>query len=379
MPTLAVVPGNAIADLVDKGVLARLEGYTNPLGFFEKAFIFSPFEDSAIRMGSIPVIPTKDWQLPARLKAHKADLVRAYGGGTPADMAVFYRAAGVPVIVSIHDKRSSMIHPSIVHADIVFVVSEELRMILISRGVRPERIMVVLNGVDKDLMRPLPAQAYADLDAQYPFKYKLLHVGRKSPEKNIEAIIYALARLGPDYGLVAVGQGDPGFYEAIALAQGVADRCVFLPGLPQKDLARFYNWADCVCHPSRSEAMCNVLLEALACGAAVVATVTAATGLGEGPLGAMRLVLDPEDGMRFTDEVRAVCEDPKLRAMLCAGARPSVEPLFLENTQAHEVRCYEKVLQMRDEGVFRRTLMDDARLCGANTWRRIQRVIGRMG
>ncbi|MBF0330303.1 MAG: glycosyltransferase family 4 protein [Candidatus Omnitrophica bacterium] len=376
MPCLAVVPGNTIDDLIDKGLLQRFSGYYNPRGYFDRVVILSPFETAMREVGGMTVIPTKDHQLPSRLKAAKADLVRAYGGGTSADMAVFYRRAGIPVIVSIHDKRSSMIHPGIVHADIVFAVSQELRLILIARGVRPERIMVVPNGVDGVLMRPVSADAFADLTKRYPFKYKLLHVGRKSPEKNIEALIFALARLGPDYGLVAVGQGNTDLYEALALAQGVADRCIFLPGMPQEGLACFYNWADCVCHPSRSEAMCNVLLEALACGAAVVSTVTAATGLGEAPLKALRLVIDPGNIVRLSEEIRSVCQDPDIRAQLRASARASVEPLFLEQAQAHEIACYKKVLDMQAQGLFRRSLADNARLCVANTLRRVSRVLG---
>ncbi len=376
MPLLAVIPGNALDDLSDKGLLSRLAGYYNPQGFFDRVVILSPFETRSRAVAGMAVMPTKDRELPWRLKALKVDMVRAYGGGTPADMAVFYRARGVPVIVSIHDKRPSTIHPGVLHADMVFAVSEELRLILLARGVRRERVMRVPNGVDGALMRPLSPEDFAGLTAQYPFKHKLLHVGRKSPEKNIEAIICALARLGPDYGLVAAGQGDTAFYEALALAQGVSGRCVFLPGMPQEDLVRFYNWADCVCHPSRSEAMCNVLLEALACGAAVVSTVTAATGLGEGPLGAMRLVMDPEDVVALAEEIRGICEDASRAAALCRGARMSVEPLFLEHAQAHEAACYREVLAMRAQGVFERSLMDDAHLAAVNLVRRAGRLPG---
>ncbi|MFH0754182.1 MAG: glycosyltransferase family 4 protein [Candidatus Omnitrophota bacterium] len=375
MLSLAVIPGNSMDDLAEKGVLARLSSYYNPERFFDRVVVFSPFEESVREVAGMQIVPTKDHQLPSRLGSYKIDLVRAYGGGTPADMAVFYRAARVPVIVSIHDKRASMIHEGVTCADVVFVVSQELREILVSRGVAPSRIMVVPNGVDDVLMRPLPPESFSDLGLKYPFKYKLLHVGRKSPEKNIEAIIHALVQLGEDYGLVAVGQGDAAFYEALALAQGVSDRCIFLPGVSQEELVRFYNWADCVCHPSRSEAMCNVLLEALACGRAVVSTVTAATGVGDGPMSAMRLLADPEDVGLLAQMLRSLCEDAREREALCSRARKSVEHLFLFKTQAHEVACYRQVLSMGNQGAFKRGWRDDACLCGINAVRRLRRLL----
>lgn len=370
MVRLAVVPGNSVDDIKDLGLGATLSRYYNPCSFFEQVFFLSPFETVRQEIQGIHVVPAKDTELPGRLRELKIDIVRGYGGATPADVVVFYRARGVPVVVSIHDKRPAMLHSSVRFADAVFVVSEELKGVVAQMGVRAERIFVIPNGVDPALMRPLEPADRGDLGARYPFRFRLLHVGRKSPEKNIEAIIRSLARLGPAYGLVAVGQGDPATYQSLARQIGVWDQCVFVPGVPREDLARFYNWADCVCHPSRSEAMCNVLLEALACGRPVVTTRTAARGLGEGPAAAMLLVDDPEDDAVLAGKIRLACEDHEISRSLADGARASVEHLFLEKTQAHEVACYKRVLDMSVSGAWRRDIWDELVLGLANFARR---------
>ncbi|NTV29078.1 MAG: glycosyltransferase family 4 protein [Candidatus Omnitrophica bacterium] len=373
MTRLAVVPGNTLDDLADKGLSERLAGYYNPQSFFEKVVFLSPFEDAVREVAGMRVVPTRDVELPARLKEEGADIVRAYGGTTPAEMAVFHRRAGVPVVVSLHDKRPDRIRPAVRFADAVFVVSQELRSEMVMFGIDPERMFVVPNGVDTALMRPLAAGETGELCARFPWRRKLLQVGRKSPEKNIESLVRALARLGPDYGLVSVGQGDAAPYEALAREAGVEGRCVFLPAVPQADLVRFYNWADCVCHPSRSEAMCNVLLEALACGSPVVTTLAAATGLGVGPDGAALLVDDPENDEVLAKRIRFACEEENVVRTLRAGARESVEHLSLERTQAYEAECYRQVLEMNSKGAFRRGRFGDVELYLADLWRRVSR------
>ncbi len=375
MVRLAVIPGNSIDDLVQKGLAGRLGAYYNPRSFFEEVLCLSPFESEMRHTFGLRIIPTRDVELPSRLRAFKVGLVRAYGTGTPAEMAVFHRAWEIPVIISVHDRRAGMIRAAARFADAVFVVSDELRMIMEARGVAPSRIFVVPNGVDAEVMKPLLPDAIGDLLSMFPFRYKLLHVGRRSPEKNIETLVRTLARLGPDYGLVAVGQGDAAPYISLAQELGVSDRCIFHDAVEQKELVHFYNWADCVCHPSRSEAMCNVLIEALACGAAVVASAVAAHGLGVVPGQVMQLVDDPEDNIAFTAEIRRICAGVSAPGVQ-ASRRAAVEHLFLENAQAHEIDCYRRVMAMAACGAFRRNIFQRIHVRLAGLWCRLARSLG---
>jgi glycosyltransferase involved in cell wall biosynthesis len=120
-----------------------------------------------------------------------------------------------------------------------------------------------------------------------------------------------------------------------------------------------------------------VLLEALACGRPVVTTQTAARGLGEKPAQSMLLLDDPQDDKKLADQIRAACENTSVRKSLCDGARGSIEHFFLERTQAHEVACYRRVLQMHAQGDFQRNILDDAALWMLNLGRRIERILRR--
>ncbi len=78
--------------------------------------------------------------------------------------------------------------------------------------------------------------------------------------------------------------------EKQAAQLGVADSILFLGSLPHNEVALWMNVADCLCLPSRSEGMPNVVIEALASGLPVVAT----------DVGGVRELLDGEPAARIT-------------------------------------------------------------------------------
>ncbi|NQU41434.1 MAG: glycosyltransferase [Lentisphaerae bacterium] len=76
-----------------------------------------------------------------------------------------------------------------------------------------------------------------------------------------------------DLDVVFVGNGSMrGRLEARARDLGVAGRIHFLGSRPHEEVALWMSVADCLCLPSRSEGMPNVVMEALASGCPVAAT-----------------------------------------------------------------------------------------------------------
>jgi glycosyltransferase involved in cell wall biosynthesis len=157
----------------------------------------------------------------------------------------------------------------------VIAVSEftasELETIL---HVPREKIHVVPNAVDDTFMPNGPRA-----DGDY-----VLAVGTLEPRKNLARAIEAAARIGVD--LRVVGASGWGGVEARG------ENVTWLGSVDDDELARQYRGALCVIYPSVYEGFGLPVLEAMACGAAVV---TSAGGATAEVAGDAALLVDPLD------------------------------------------------------------------------------------
>jgi glycosyltransferase involved in cell wall biosynthesis len=311
------------------------------------------------------------------LRALKVDVVRAYGGKWPVPMAVFFRAKDVPVVVSIHDRRPEMLYPSVRWADVVLCVSEQSRQQVLKYHSLPDRVWLRPNGVDLDRMRPCPLDQWQPLGRKYPFNKVILHVGRKSPEKNIELLIRALKYLPSGTGLVMAGPGDDSRLRQLAEEAGVSSRCVFIEMVPNAELPAFYSWADCFCLPSFDEAMSNVVLEAMACGCPMVLSSAAAAGVGVEDGKEALLVGDMRSAEGLAQLIMRVINDPLLADNLKADARLKAEKFDQKITARMEADQYQLVLEMRDAGLFEQPLMNIAARTIDHCWTRLAKKCSR--
>lgn len=150
----------------------------------------------------------------------------------------------------------------------------------------------------------------------------LLYVGGMSPHKNLTALIRAYTELLDDPGfedvkLVLVGEyvADSFYSDYPALRQLVlqsrlGDRVTFTGFIDDQDLAGLYNAASCFVLPSLVEGFGLPAVEAMACGAAVVAS--RAGSLPEILDGAGKL-FDPSDHRELAATLKVVLSDESLR------------------------------------------------------------------
>ncbi len=150
-------------------------------------------------------------------------------------------------------------------------VCEALRQTLINLGESEHRVSTLRNGVDLELFRVLPSRE--KLRAELGIKGKtIISVGHLIERKGHYLIIEAISRV-PDVTLLIAGEGpDLAKLQQLAEKFNVSERVVFLGGLRQVELARYYNAADALVLASSREGWANVLLESMACGTPVVAT-----------------------------------------------------------------------------------------------------------
>ena len=135
----------------------------------------------------------------------------------------------------------------------------------------PTAITTVLrNGVDTDLFKPSPCEDWRAKAG--PHSTLVASVGLLIPRKGHDLAIQAIATI-PDAYLLIVGTGpDRQKLEDLAASLGVADRVEFTGAVPHEELPRVYSAADMLLLATYREGWPNVVLEAMACGAPVVAT-----------------------------------------------------------------------------------------------------------
>jgi glycosyltransferase involved in cell wall biosynthesis len=237
------------------------------------------------------------------------------------------RLAPCPVVVTIYDL--SFVHypdsfPALqrryLMAETAHAGRRATRLIAISAsgrddiarvyGVPRERIDVVRPGVSAAFQPLPPAEVEAFRRRRGLPERFLLHVGTLQPRKNIPLLLEALARPGgPDVPLILVG-GKGWMYEAIDErigALGLAGRVHFAGYVDDDELPLWYNAAAALVFPSLYEGFGLPIVEALACGAPVVAA--RASSLPEAG-GDVARYFDPNDPDALAACLRAVLADP---------------------------------------------------------------------
>jgi glycosyltransferase involved in cell wall biosynthesis len=143
-----------------------------------------------------------------------------------------------------------------------------------------------------------------------PVSARLLYVGRLSPEKGVDVLLEAIARLraeGNATPLVIVGDGQERAPLEAQVDQLRLDAVEFVGHVP--DASAFYTPGSVLCLPSRTEGMPNVLLEAVAAGIPVVATAVGdVPEMLDDP--ALGTCVPPEQPAQFADALRAVLAEP---------------------------------------------------------------------
>ena len=229
---------------------------------------------------------------------------------------------GLPVVVKCHgsdvlllDENPSRRRPTqeaVRSADGVIAVSRHLAAHLQKLGVAPQRIRVVVDGVDRQLFRPGPkadARRRLGLSDGPPVA---LFVGNLVPVKGLDIFFTACARLaamGVAHRVVVIGGGAlrttlERQVENLGLGKGVQFKGV----LRHEELPDWYQAADLFVLPSRSEGIPNVLLEASACDTPWVASKVG--GIPEiADLGRSRLV-PPNSPDALADAIREMLASP---------------------------------------------------------------------
>ena len=142
-------------------------------------------------------------------------------------------------------------------------------------------------------------------------------VGRLCEQKGQDVLIRSLALLDDrSVHLTLVGEGpDRSALRALAMSLNVTQRVHFAG---HADPRPYYRAADVVVLPSRWEGLSLVLLEAMACGSAILASDAGASGL---EVGDGIVIIDGTEPERLASSLTNALQDDELRNRLAARAR----------------------------------------------------------
>ncbi|NIV15644.1 MAG: glycosyltransferase [Aliifodinibius sp.] len=146
-------------------------------------------------------------------------------------------------------------------------------------------ITVIPPGMDENRYSPVRQEERDELRKRYDITGKdVLVVGRMASNKGYDLLFKSLPtlfELVPESRLIAgIGgesshEEDPEIQELKKLAEdlGISDKIVWVPYIPEEDLANYYRAAAVFALPSRYEPFGMVAIEAMACGTPTVVTV----------------------------------------------------------------------------------------------------------
>lgn len=208
---------------------------------------------------------------------------------------------------------------SVARADLVLADSDATRRDLIELfRTPPDRVQTLYSGYDA-MFHPITDETElqrvrAAHKLEKPF---LVHVGTIEPRKNIARLIEAYARLPQRREIDLVIAGGRGWmYDEIEAAPqkfGVSESVRFLGFTPDADLPALYSLAELVAYPSLYEGFGLPVLEAMACGAAVVTSNNSSIPEVAGDAAVM---IDAHDTDAIAGAMQRVLDDRKWRAAL---------------------------------------------------------------
>jgi UDP-glucose:(heptosyl)LPS alpha-1,3-glucosyltransferase len=150
-------------------------------------------------------------------------------------------------------------------------------------------------------------------------QFVLLLVGNDWRKKGLYTLLGALPLLADrQVLLLVVGDDEKLPYQEQIRRSGLSDRVRFLPS--RQDVAFYYAAADVYVGPSLEDTFAQPPAEAMACGLAVITSVTNGTAeiITDGVDGL--IVQDPNDAEELAAQIRRLCQDPNLRRQLGENA-----------------------------------------------------------
>jgi len=153
----------------------------------------------------------------------------------------------------------------------VIAISEFTKQELISKlGVQAEKIVVIKNGMNQEIFKPINKAKLESLTPFYPESKKILHVGTEVDRKNFLTLLkalYLLKRKQPNVKLIRIGKPS---YMNVIKQFGLEKDVHYFSDISNEKLNEIYNLCDLFVYPSTYEGWGAPGLEAASAGTPVI-------------------------------------------------------------------------------------------------------------
>ncbi|HZK78046.1 MAG TPA: glycosyltransferase family 4 protein, partial [Gemmatimonadaceae bacterium] len=299
---------------------------------------------AGLAVAAIPMIA--DWDLRAarriraRMKAWRADVVHAHDARSHALALLALLGSKTPLVVT----RRVVFPPKSVglkygeRVTRFIAISNAVRDAMVSRGIAPERIVVVHSGVKLPSSDVSPRDWRTELG--WPADTVVCGViGAMTPEKGLDSLEKIAAALPPDVRARA----------GIVLLGGSRRGSTSIGGIP----AHFAGFVDAIesatagldilLHPSRSEGLGTSVIDAMALGVTPVGF--AVGGLPELIEPGAGFLVPSGDTRAFAEQAAALIRDRALRTTTGAAARERAKKFGSERMAEETEAVYQSVLK----------------------------------
>ena len=311
-----------------------------------------------LEQAGVPILhlPVYSFKSPAVLRAagqliryihqHRIQIVHSFDAPLNVFAVPVARWAGTPAVISSQrgdrnlttQRLKRLLRITDRLADAVVVNCEYMRKYLIEEErVGERKVRLCYNGIDTDQYQRRTGTS------PYPGQTVIGTVCALRPEKGVDTLIRAFAAVRrPDTVLLIVGSGPEEARLRILCAELGVENCHFEPAT--QDVAQWLSRIDIFVLPSRSEALSNALMEAMACGCCPVAS-----RVGGNP----ELIEHGQNGLLFpvdavdelANHLRQLLDDEPQRRRLAQAASAKITSRFtFANAAGTMQEIYESVL-----------------------------------
>ncbi|MEF8813591.1 MAG: glycosyltransferase family 4 protein [Halovenus sp.] len=233
------------------------------------------------------------------------------------------------------------------------VLNPETRSAFEFRGVSPETLTVIPNGVDVERFRQVDPAICEQVRTEYDLHgvRTVLFVGTVTPRKGVKELLEAATQVlsddRTDVRFVVVGKTDmePAYMDevrGVCEAAGIDDRTVFTGFVPEEQIPAFYAIGDIFVLPSFEEGSSIAVTEAIASHTPVVGTAIdgIVQQIDDGVHG--RLV-EPGDVDALAAALAALLDDAEERTAISRALEARADELSWPRVTERIVEVYEEV------------------------------------